>query len=112
MAAEFTNARIVTFIRIDDPYETDMLPCLSLLEEQLEARDLHLLYGDGGFDQPEELESGEHHFDYEPSHHSPVTVSHDDQDAASALDSPETQAKENIVVLHLLRKFREGPGYW
>lgn len=95
----------MTFIRIEDPYETDMLPEISLLEHEEDGEgetDPQLMYGDGGFD-------GQHHFEYETARHSPVSVLPDDEDTAS---SPGNQAQEGILVLHLLRKFREGPGYW
>jgi hypothetical protein len=103
----------VTFIRIDDPYETDLLPELSLLDHEEDGEgetDPQLMYGDGGFDgQAEELEGGHHHFEYETARHSPVSVPPGEEDTAS---SPGGQAQEGILVLHLLRKFREGPGYW
>lgn len=112
-SAEITDTGTVTFIRIEDPYEMDLLPEISLLEHEEDGEgetDPQLMYVDGPFDgQAEELEGAQHHFEYETARHSPVLVPPDEEDTAS---SPGNQAQECILVLHLLRKFKEGPGYW
>lgn len=41
-----------------------------------------------------------------------MSVPGNDEETTPALGSPETQAQECILVLYLLRQFREGPGYW
>lgn len=92
---------LVTFIHIEDPYELDAADLPSMFHDET-SFDLEQIH------QPEEPHS--QHVSPDEALFSPQDSG--DDDSLSTLSERGDPAQENILVLHLLRKFREGPGYW